>query len=225
MKTFVSGYFPAVYAGENGHLFTVGQAARNLHSLHSQSAPLRNPSSPCGPGRWCAHDVVVRARLSMQTEAHRVQDSWRRLRMLRGDAHSPWQTPSSEANIGGRCWADAHISDFQCLKPVVMPKYFSACLLERIYGMAREAERRGTCQTHGNDKHFKLYLQVRRAPAQACCLGHTLLESHTEFARTRPTHRRTAYAMNLTARSFQSYDERWKRRTASGGCCRARPSP
>lgn len=103
---------------------------------------------------------VVRARQSMQTEAHRVQDSWRRLRMLRGDAHSPRQPPPSEANIGGRCWADAHISDFQCLKPVVMPKYFSACLLERIYGMAREAERRGTCQTHGNDKHFKLYLQV-----------------------------------------------------------------
>lgn len=128
---------------------------RNLHSLHSQSTPLSLELSPGG-----AHDVVDRARLTMQTEAHRVQDSWRRLRMLRGDAHSPRQTPSSEANIGGRCWADAHISDFQCLKPVVMPKYFSACLLERIYGMAREAERRGTCQTHGNDKHFKLYLQV-----------------------------------------------------------------
>ena len=96
--------------------------------------------------------------------------------MLRGDAHSPRQTPSSEANIGGRCWADAHISDFQCLKPVVMPKYFSACLLERIYGMAREAERRGTCQTHGNDKHFKLYLQVWRM----------LLGSHTARVHTHP---------------------------------------
>ena len=93
--------------------------------------------------------------------------------MLRGDAHSPRQTPPCEANIGGRCWTDAHISDFQCLKPVVMPKYFSDSQLERIYGMAREAERRGTCQTHGSDKHFKLYLQVWRAPAQACCSGHT----------------------------------------------------
>lgn len=167
-------YHRALSAGGNASISTAAHTPANSAVHASHASNLSRTDSSIGPlitlellsterlavhlhlDRCCGESNILRTSPRCPARNHGP----RILASLQSEDSRELSDRELKRGLRALDFDDAHISDFQSLRAVVLPRRFDEKTIDRIHTLGRAAESR--CERFGNDTHFKLYLQAKR---------------------------------------------------------------